>query len=229
MLWRLLLVAAVLGLYACQKGGDQAETTGTDEMTEETDMAEVETGTEPEATEAMDPMVERSMNKDPGPADEVGIIETNKGTIVVKFFPEQAPLAVANFKGLAAKGYYEGVTFHRVISNPPFMMQGGDPTGTGSGGQSLWGNSFPDEFSPDLRFDRPGILAMANAGPNTNGSQFFITYAPTPHLNDKHTIFGEVIEGMDVAYEIGKVPTNPSNNKPTEPVVMESVTIESRP
>jgi len=226
MFWRFMLVAAVLGLVGCQKGGDQSQTTG-EEMQSESDMTEAESGNPPATeAEAMNPIVERSMNKDPGPADEVGVIKTNMGTIVVKFFPEQAPLAVANFKGLAAKGYYNGVTFHRVIDG--FMMQGGDPSGTGRGGESLWGGSFADEFSPDLRFDHAGILAMANAGPGTNGSQFFITYAPTPHLNDKHTIFGEVIEGMDVAYAIGKVPTGPGN-KPNEPVVMESVTIESRP
>ena len=115
---------------------------------------------------------------------------------VVQLFPEQAPVTVNNFVFLAREGYYDGTTFHRVLEG--FMAQGGDPTGTGMGGP---GYQFEDEFS-DLSFDRAGLLAMANAGPNTNGSQFFITYAPTPHLDGRHTIFGEVVEGMDVVENI---------------------------
>jgi cyclophilin family peptidyl-prolyl cis-trans isomerase len=156
--------------------------------------------------------------------DEVAVMETNHGTIKLKFFPDAAPKAVENFKGLAKKGYYDGVTFHRVIDG--FMIQGGDPRGTGTGGESLWGKPFEDEFSPKVRFDRKGLLAMANAGPRTNGSQFFITLGPTPHLNDRHTIFGEVISGMDVVEKIGKVAKG-RNDKPTEPVVMNKVNIES--
>jgi len=128
------------------------------------------------------------------------ILETNRGDITLCLFPEQAPRAVENFLGLDRKGYYDGTIFHRVIPN--FMIQGGDPTGTGRGGASLWGKPFPDEFSPSLRFDRVGLLAMANSGPGTNGSQFFITLAKTPWLNDHHTIFGEVIKGMEVVKAI---------------------------
>jgi cyclophilin family peptidyl-prolyl cis-trans isomerase len=117
------------------------------------------------------------------------------------------------------------VGFHRLIEN--FMIQGGDPTGTGSGGKSLWGAKFADEFSPELRFDRPGLLAMANAGPGTNSSQFFITVVPTPHLNNKHTIFGEVVEGMDVVNAIVKVPKS-SAGKPNTPVTMDTITFETR-
>lgn len=117
----------------------------------------------------------------------------NGGEFVIEFFDDQAPVTVNNFVTLARAGYYDGTTFHRVIDG--FMAQGGDPTGTGTGGP---GYSFEDEIDPNLVFDRAGLLAMANAGPNTNGSQFFITYGPTPHLNGLHTIFGEVIEGMDV-------------------------------
>jgi len=171
------------------------------------------------------PIVTRSMNKDPGPANEIAVMKTSMGTITLRFFPKQAPVTVANFKGLAAKGYYDGITFHRVIDQ--FMIQGGDPTGTGYSGDSLWGGKFQDEFSPSLRFDHPGILAMANAGPGTNGSQFFITQVPTPHLNDKHTIFGEVMEGMDVVNAIAKVRTD-DKNKPMQPVVIESVTIKAQ-
>ena len=115
------------------------------------------------------------------------------GEFVVQLFPEQAPKTVNNFVFLAREGYYDGTTFHRVLEG--FMAQGGDPTGTGMGGP---GYEFEDEFNNDLAFDREGLLAMANAGPNTNGSQFFITFAPTPHLTGRHTIFGEVVEGMDV-------------------------------
>ena len=128
------------------------------------------------------------------------VFETNKGNIEFKLFPKIAPKAVENFIGLTKKGYYDGIIFHRVIKN--FMIQGGDPTGTGRGGSSLWGKPFKDEFSPGIVFDRSGILAMANSGRNTNGSQFFITTKPTPWLNGKHTIFGEVVDGFDVINKI---------------------------
>ncbi len=126
---------------------------------------------------------------------------------------------------LAEKGYYKGVIFHRVIDG--FMIQGGDPTGTGRGGESLWGKKFNDEIDSRLVFDNEGILAMANAGPNTNGSQFFITLAPTKWLNGNHTIFGKVINGMDVVKAIGKVEKN-AQDRPLKDVVMETVTIEKR-
>lgn len=178
------------------------------------------------AKKVADTMVlERSTKKDPGPANEYAVVKTSMGTIVLRFFPKQTPITVSNFKGLAAKGYYKGVGFHRLIEN--FMIQGGDPTGTGAGGQSLWGGKFADEFSPELRFERPGLLAMANAGKATNSSQFFITVVPTPHLNNKHTIFGEVAEGMDVVNAIVKVPKN-AQGKPSTPVTIESITFETR-
>ena len=128
------------------------------------------------------------------------VFETTEGKIVFALKPEIAPKACENFVGLVQKGYYDGVSFHRVIRG--FMIQGGDPSGTGRGGQSLFGRSFEDEFKPNVVFDRAGLLAMANAGPNTNGSQFFITTVPTPHLNGRHTIFGEVVEGMNVVRKI---------------------------
>ncbi len=156
----------------------------------------------------------------------VAEIVTNMGNIDIQLFPDKAPKTVENFVGLAKKGYYKGVIFHRVIEN--FMIQGGDPTGTGRGGESLWGGKFDDEINPSLKFDSPGYLAMANAGPNTNGSQFFITTVPTPWLNGHHTIFGKVIEGMDVVDAISKVPTTPQNNKPLKDVVMEEVKIEKK-
>ncbi len=155
----------------------------------------------------------------------IAVIKTNMGTMELELYPHKTPKTVENFVGLALKGYYNGVTFHRVIDN--FMIQGGDPTGTGMGGQSIWGGKFQDEFRQDLRFDSPGILAMANAGPNTNGSQFFITLVPTPWLNGHHTIFGHLIKGMDVLKAIGKVKTG-QRDKPVNDVIMESVTIEKR-
>ena len=122
---------------------------------------------------------------------------TEKGTVKIRLFAEEAPETVNNFVSLARDGYFDGTTFHRVIEN--FMAQGGDPTGTGMGGP---GYSIPDEFHPDLRHDRPGILSMANSGPNTGGSQFFITYVATPWLDDRHAVFGEVVEGMDVVGDL---------------------------
>jgi cyclophilin family peptidyl-prolyl cis-trans isomerase len=155
----------------------------------------------------------------------VAIIETNMGTIEFELFANATPKTVENFVGLANKGYYNGIIFHRVIDN--FMIQGGDPTGTGRGGESVWGEEFKDEIVDSLIFDKPGLLAMANAGPNTNGSQFFITTVKTPHLNGHHTIFGKIIKGMDVVNAIGKVKTGP-NDKPVKDVVMEKVAIEKR-
>jgi len=129
-------------------------------------------------------------------------MKTDVGTLVIELFADKTPKTVNNFVFLARQGFYDGVIFHRVIAD--FMAQGGDPTGAGSGGP---GYKFVDEFHPSLRHDKPGVLSMANAGPGTNGSQFFITHVPTPHLNDKHTVFGQVIEGLDVLMAIK--PRNP--------------------
>jgi len=155
----------------------------------------------------------------------VAVINTNMGTIEIELFADQTPKTIENFVGLAEKGYYNGVIFHRVIAD--FMIQGGDPTGTGRGGNSLWGTPFADEIVPSLKHEEPGILSMANAGPNTNGSQFFITVVPTPWLDGKHTIFGKVISGMNVVYDISKVKTA-AGDKPVNDVIMEKVTIEKR-
>lgn len=175
-------------------------------------------------------------------------IKTNMGDITVQLFPEQAPKTVANFVELANKGYYDGVIFHRVI--PDFMIQGGDPTGTGMGGESIYGETFADEFSPEL-FNITGALSMANAGPNTNGSQFFIVsstnmakrmlkqMAPagypeeiiaayknggTPWLDQKHTVFGQVTDGLELLQEISRVDRD-QMDRPKKDIVMETVTI----
>ena len=124
-------------------------------------------------------------------------IKTEKGDMVVELYADRAPLTVENFVNLARAGFYDGTTFHRVIAG--FMAQGGDPTGTGTGGP---GYQFGDEFHPSLRHDAAGMLSMANAGPGTNGSQFFITHGPTPHLDDRHTVFGKVTSGLDVLRSI---------------------------
>ena len=128
------------------------------------------------------------------------VLETNQGKVEIKLFPKIAPLAVENFVTHIKNGYYNGLIFHRVIKD--FMVQGGDPTGTGTGGESIWKEDFADEFAPNIVFDRPMLLAMANRGPKTNGSQFFITTKATPWLNGKHTIFGEVVAGQDVMRKI---------------------------
>jgi len=132
-------------------------------------------------------------------------METDKGEMVIELFAAKVPKTVNNFVFLSRQGYYDGVIFHRVITD--FMAQGGDPTGTGTGGPEY---KFEDEFDPSLRHDKPGVLSMANAGPNTNGSQFFITHVPTPWLDNKHSVFGQVTEGMDVLMSIpSRDPMNP--------------------
>jgi peptidylprolyl isomerase len=141
--------------------------------------------------------------------DKIVVLETNQGVIELKLMPDVAPKACENFVGLVEKGYYDEITFHRVIEN--FMIQGGDPTGTGRGGNSIWGKPFEDEVRADIAFDRSGLVAMANSGPNTNGSQFFITTVKTPWLNMRHTIFGEVVSGFNIVQKIESEPTDSSN------------------
>jgi len=157
------------------------------------------------------------------PVERTGImkakIETNVGVIEIELYKDKAPKTVENFTTLAKKGFYDGIIFHRVI--PQFMIQTGDPTGTGMGGP---GYTFKDEFNKTLRHDKPGVVSMANAGPNTNGSQFFITTVPTPWLDDRHSVFGQVISGMDVVSKIEKAPRD-RNDKPLETIKMEKITI----
>jgi len=148
--------------------------------------------------------------------------QTNHGAFAIELFEDKAPKTTKNFIDLVEKGFYDGVVFHRVISG--FMIQGGDPTGTGRGGP---GYTIPDEFHPDLRHSGEGILSMANAGPNTGGSQFFITLDKTAWLDGKHAVFGKVVEGMEVVRKIGSTPTRPGD-RPVEDVLMESVRIEGR-
>jgi cyclophilin family peptidyl-prolyl cis-trans isomerase len=145
-------------------------------------------------------------------------METDNGTMAIELFANKTPKTVNNFVFLAREGFYDGVIFHRVIDN--FMVQGGDPAGTGTGGP---GYRFEDEFHPSLKHDKQGILSMANAGPGTNGSQFFITHGPTPHLDNKHSVFGQVVDGLDVLMSI---PARDPNNRNAPAVKIISVTIQ---
>lgn len=143
------------------------------------------------------------------------VVETNLGNFEITLKSDIAPKTCENFLSLVAKHYYDGIIFHRVIKN--FMVQCGDPTGTGAGGESIWGKPFADECNAGVKFEKSGLLAMANRGPNTNGSQFFITTAPTPHLNMRHTIFGEVTLGYDIVKKIESSPTTPGD-RPVQPI-----------
>jgi peptidyl-prolyl cis-trans isomerase A (cyclophilin A) len=164
--------------------------------------------------------------------------KTSEGNFTARLFDVEVPKTVANFAGLAdgtiewtdprtgkktKEPYYNGTVFHRVIDQ--FMIQGGDPLGQGTGGP---GYKFADEFNPKLRHSKPGILSMANSGPNTNGGQFFITLVPTPHLDNKHSVFGEITEGMDVVNKIGKTATSKPGDRPVKPITINSVTIEKK-
>ncbi|QOP40624.1 peptidylprolyl isomerase [Sulfurimonas marina] len=150
------------------------------------------------------------------------VLETNQGNIELELYPDAAPLAVENFTTHVKNGYYNNLTFHRIIKN--FMIQGGDPTGTGRGGESIWDKEFKNEYKANVIFDKPGILAMANAGPNTNGSQFFITVAPTPWLNGGYTIFGKVADeaSMNVVLKMSNVATNGryGGDRPNQPQII---------
>jgi peptidyl-prolyl cis-trans isomerase A (cyclophilin A) len=163
---------------------------------------------------------------------------TSEGAFTIQLFDQEVPKTVANFVGLAegtkewtdprtgkkgAGGYYNGTIFHRVIDG--FMIQGGDPLGQGTGGP---GYKFADEFHPTLKHTKAGILSMANAGPNTNGGQFFVTLAATPWLDNKHSVFGEVVTGMDVVKKIGSTPTSKPGDRPVKPITIQSVTIERK-
>jgi peptidyl-prolyl cis-trans isomerase A (cyclophilin A) len=163
---------------------------------------------------------------------------TSEGSFTVRLFEDDAPATVANFVGLAEgtkewtdpksgqkvkRPYYNGLVFHRVIEG--FMIQGGDPLGTGTGGP---GYKFADEFSPKARHGKAGILSMANSGPNTNGGQFFITLAATPWLDNKHSVFGEVVDGLDVIKKIGSTPTSKPGDRPLKPITVQSVTIQKQ-
>lgn len=227
-LFLLISILLVLGLFACGKS-PALEGKSTENQEEATNMYP-------------------QLSKEVAANEALVVMNTTLGPIKIKLFPEQAPKTVENFLTHAENGYYDGIIFHRVIED--FMIQGGDPTGTGMGGESIYGDSFEDEFTMNL-FNLNGALSMANAGPGTNGSQFFIVQASaapasakqmeeggwpaeiakayeenggTPHLDQKHTVFGQVIEGMDTVNTIAKVEKG-AQDKPVEDVVIESIEI----
>lgn len=208
MLKRVLIFLSVVALAAC--GGENSEETG-DAKNE---------STKTQLEERINNLMDIGQNE-----KLIATIKTNMGDIEIKLFPNEVPKTVKNFVGLAEKDYYNGVIFHRVIEG--FMIQGGDPSGTGSGGSSYYGGTFEDEFSQKLRHDSPGVVSMANRGPNTNTSQFFITLKATPWLDGKHSVFGEVVNGMDVVRKIEKVETN-DKDRPVNDVVMNDIVIEKR-
>jgi len=153
-------------------------------------------------------------------SNSIAVIETNHGVMEIELFEQRAPITTKNFIDLTNKGYYDGLIFHRIIKD--FMIQGGDPNGDGTGGP---GYSIKDEFHPELKHNKAGILSMANAGPNTGGSQFFIILVPTPWLDNKHAVFGQIVKGEEVLKEIGDVQT--TNDKPLEDVVIKKITIKN--
>jgi peptidylprolyl isomerase len=160
------------------------------------------------------------------PNDPIVVLVTTQGDITIRLFKDVAPKAVENFVRLCQSGYYNGTVFHRVIKE--FMIQGGDPTGTGRAGESIWKQPFEDEVSEFLNFNKPGLLAMANAGPNTNGSQFFITVKEAPWLHMKHTIFGEVIEGMEVVTAIENVETGEGDKPIVDQMILAAKVTKSK-
>lgn len=196
-----IALVLALGLTACA----EQETKSTKEGLEESSMAKKKT-----KKKAKSKAANKSTNTHV-------VIETNLGSMTIEMYEQRAPITTANFLKLVDEGYFNGIIFHRII--PGFMVQGGDPTGTGTGGP---GYSIEDEFHSELRHTGIGILSMANSGPNTGGSQFFITLGPTPHLDNRHAVFGKVVEGLEVLKAIGSVETG-RMDRPAEDVVMKKV------
>lgn len=249
MIFSMLAIFLLLSLVACgtEKQEDEKENIDKQEQTEQSTTAEQSTKQETVTTKEETTMYPQ-LTKEVAANEALVVMNTTLGPIKIKLFPEIAPKTVENFLTHAENGYYDGIIFHRVIKD--FMIQGGDPTGTGMGGESIYGDTFEDEFSMQL-FNLRGALSMANAGPGTNGSQFFIVQAQsahasveqlknggwpeeiaeaygemggTPHLDQKHTVFGQVIEGMDTVDKIAAVETG-RQDKPVEDVKIESIEI----
>ncbi len=208
------LVFVSVFAFGCGKEDVKNEVKKTDSVKTQTTQTQNEVKKDSLKTETKD----SETKKDDKKLDYVKF-ETSMGTFKAKLFSKEAPITTENFRGLVEKGFYNGIIFHRIIDG--FMIQGGDPTGTGRGGS---GTTIKDEFGPGLKHSKKGILSMANAGPNTGTSQFFITLAPTPHLDGKHAIFGEIVEGMSIVEKIGKVKTG-SMDRPVEDVKMIKVTM----
>ncbi len=197
----------------CFGSSSQQKSSGLQSGMKYSDIAKEETKPTPKNVEPAQPSVPYNGT------NRIAVFDTNMGIFKIELFEDKAPTTTRNFIGLAEKGFYNKLTFHRVIDG--FMIQGGDPSGNGTGGP---GYTIPDEFHKDLKHSSAGIISMANAGPDTGGSQFFITLDKTSWLDGKHAVFGKVIEGMDVVYKIGKVKTG-ANDKPVEPVVINEIKI----
>ncbi len=210
----IFFIAAVL-LFGCGKDDQKTdtETKKDDTQNELTSESKEDLGKTQEKGDTLDKSVDKKSKSD------MVLMKTNMGDIKIKLYMDKAPITAGNFRDLVEQGFYDEIIFHRVIDG--FMIQGGDPTGTGTGGSP---NTIPDEFGEGLKHNRKGILSMANSGPNTGPSQFFITLVPTPHLDGKHAIFGEVVEGMDVVEKIGKVEKD-ARDKPLKDVEMTKVTM----
>lgn len=229
ILFSILLVTVLFIGCGDKKDETKSETKTEVNKTEtsKTEVTENTTKTEAETSQTQTEKKDSTMDNNEAAAKEktaksegdIVTMETTMGTIKIKLFSKEAPITTTNFKNLINEGFYNGIIFHRVIDG--FMLQGGDPTGTGRGGSKT---VIKDEFGPGLKHSKKGILSMANSGPNTGSSQFFITLAATPWLDGKHAIFGEVIDGMDVVEKIGKTKTGP-NDKPVTDVKMIKVTL----
>ena len=216
------LIIAVL-LMGCGEKKDETKTEGKtgDNKTKATDTVK-STQTKTEKKDSTMDNNQTAAKEDSKKLGDFVNMETSMGMIKIKLFTKEAPITTANFQKLVNEGFYNGIIFHRVIDG--FMIQGGDPTGTGTSGSKV---TIQDEFGPGLKHSKKGILSMANRGPNTGTSQFFITLAPTPHLDGKHAIFGEVVGGMDVVEKIGKTKTGPGD-KPATDVKMIKVTLSDK-
>jgi len=213
----LLLTVFALCAFVLAGCGKKEETTTTTPQTSTNSTAPVTTKVD--TTTKKDTATTKTETKTDEKAKSIVKMETNMGTIKIKLYTDKAPITTKNFSDLVNKGFYNGIIFHRIIDG--FMIQGGDPTGTGTGGS---GTTIKDEFGEGLKHSKAGILSMANRGPNTGTSQFFILLAPQPHLDGKHAVFGEVIDGMDVVKKIGKVKTG-AGDKPESEVKMTKVTM----
>lgn len=213
--WIVLMLVTFMMLIAvgCFGSSSQQKSSGLQSGMKYSDIAKEETKPTPKNVEPAQP------SEPYNGTNRLAVFDTNMGTFKIELFEDKAPTTTKNFIGLAEKGFYNGLIFHRVIDG--FMIQGGDPRGNGTGGP---GYTIPDEFHKELKHASAGILSMANAGPDTGGSQFFITLDKTPWLDGKHAVFGKVIEGMDVVYKIGKVKTG-ANDKPVEPIVINEIKI----
>jgi len=224
VLFSFMLVAAILMGCGEKKDEPKTENKAGDNKPKATDTAKT-TQNQTTQTTKKDSAVD---NQTAGTTDtknssgDIVNMETSMGTIKIKLYSKEAPITTGNFKKLINEGFYNGIIFHRVIDG--FMLQGGDPTGTGTGGSKV---TIQDEFAPGLKHSKKGMLSMANRGPNSGTSQFFITLAPTPWLDGKHAIFGEVIGGMDVVEKIGKTKTGP-NDKPVTDIKMTKVTLSDK-